>query len=244
MVGGRAAVRTAGDVLNVLAHERHAAVLVDRERHQGPRRRRRRGVCGDLAVCRRGRCVELRRHVSLRRGREQEGRVGARDEARRPRLLRKRVQLSQRAQQQARDQEDGYQHRHQATKQKWSGLTKLLAFRVPRELVRNGTLQHGVKLTPSVRHHGAKLQSGMASAKPVEDGDEPSPAPPCCPCTASSTLALGALRSCPPDAGPVRQLVLERVALSVKILLIWPSSATQPADRPRLTAATGSRSMI
>ena len=102
--------RTAGDVLNVLAHERHAAVLVDRERHQGSHRRRRRGVCRDLAVCRRCRCVELRSHVSLSRGRERaEGRVGARDEARRPRLLRKRLQLAQRAQQQTRrrDQKDG-----------------------------------------------------------------------------------------------------------------------------------------
>ena len=117
MVGGWVVERTAGDVLNVLAHERHAAVLVDRERHQGSHRRRRRGVCGDLAVCRRGRSVQLRRHVSLRCGRKRaEGRIGARDEARRPRLLRKRVQWAQRAQQQTRDQKDGKQHRHQAVR--------------------------------------------------------------------------------------------------------------------------------
>eukprot|EP00964_Phaeocystis_antarctica_P116056 scaffold80017_cov71-Phaeocystis_antarctica.AAC.4 len=56
----------------------------------------------------------------------------------------------------------------------------------------------------------------MASAKPVADADSEGPpsAPPCCTCTAAATLALGALRSCPPDAGPARQLVLERVALS------------------------------
>ena len=109
MVGGWVVEHTAGDVLNVLAHERQAAVLVDRERHQGSHLRRRRGVCGDLTVCRRGRHIELRRHVSLRRGRKRaEGRIGARDEARRPRLLRKRVQG---AQQQTRDQKDGKQHR-------------------------------------------------------------------------------------------------------------------------------------
>ena len=41
-----------------------------------------------------------------------------------------------------------------------------------------------------------------------------SPAQPCCPCSTEATLALGALRGCPPDAGPARQLVLERVALA------------------------------
>jgi hypothetical protein len=123
--------RTAGDVLNVLAHERHAAVLVDRERHQGSHRRRRRGVCRDLAVCRRCRCVELRSHVSLSRGRERaEGRVGARDEARRPRLLRKRLQLAQRAQQQTRrrDQKDG---KHRGTRRAKTPYTYTPRTRAP-----------------------------------------------------------------------------------------------------------------
>jgi hypothetical protein len=57
------------------------------------------------------------------------------------------------------------------------------------------------------------------------DGKRAPPAPPCCPCTAATTVALGALHSCPPDAGPARQLVLERVALYVKIPPIWLASA-------------------
>ena len=224
MVGGWVVERTAGDVLNVLAHERHAAALVDRERHQGSHRRRRRGVCGDLAVCRRGRSVELRRHVSLRRGRKRaEGRIGARDEARRPRLLRKRVQRAQRAQQQTRDQKDGKQHRHQASPR----LTKLF------EWWRGGAR---VSRTDPCETTAKTTRNFLFMAR-VGDGEERPPAPPCCPCSAAATEALGALHSCPPDVGPARQLVLERVALYAKIRPIWPANRL---NWPRLNAALGS----
>ena len=104
--------QTAGDVLNVLAHERQAAVLVDRERHQGSHRCRRRGVRGNLAGRTRDLGIELGGHVSLLRGRKRvEVRIGARDEARRPRLLRQRVQLPQGAQQH-RSQGEGEDGKH------------------------------------------------------------------------------------------------------------------------------------